>query len=171
MPYSQQVANTNYLAPTGFKILISRENAPNMQYFAQNIMHPSMDIDTIDFSYKRLSNLPLVGDKISMGALVIDFILDEDLKAYEDIFDWLQRIVQQPVNTGGARFENSGTTSLSTFADLTVTILTSKNNSNRQIRYKNAFPTSLGDIQFASSSDGTYINVPVTFRFDYFELI
>ena len=57
------------------------------------------------------------------------------------------------------------------FADITLHILNSTNNLSKQIRYLDCIPTSLGDIQFESTSSGdTYITFGASFRFSYFEL-
>jgi hypothetical protein len=55
------------------------------------------------------------------------------------------------------------------YADIRISILTSHNNANRQLKYVNALPITLGDITLASTTDGQFITFPVNFRFDYFE--
>ena len=45
------------------------------------------------------------------------------------------------------------------------------NNTTKQIQYRECVPTSLGDIQFESTSTGdTFITFNASFRFSYFEL-
>ena len=45
------------------------------------------------------------------------------------------------------------------------------NNTTKQIQYRDCVPTSLGDIQFESTSTGdTFITFNASFRFSYFEL-
>ena len=53
--------------------------------------------------------------------------------------------------------------------DLPLCIMSSHNNVNRKFVFKNAFPTSLGSIEFnVQNSDVEYAYVDVTFRYDYF---
>jgi len=39
--------NLNYLQPTSFKLVIDRENYPNLEYFCQNFTHPGMIINPV----------------------------------------------------------------------------------------------------------------------------
>jgi len=165
----EQIENINYLAPTGFKITISREFYPHLQYFAQSVSHPNMDVQATETPFKRIDNIPLIGDKISVGALTLDLIMDENMKSYEEIYNWMKRMVEEEHNTSGGRFLNAAGPTPS-YCDIRVMVLTSHNNSNRELVYRNALPVSLGNIEFNSTSDGTYVVFPVTFRFDYFEI-
>lgn len=166
----EKIENINYLSPTGFRVTISREYYPHLQYFAQSVAHPSMEVQATETPYKRIDNVPLIGDKISVGTLTLDLIMDENMKSYEEIYDWMKRMVEEPHNTSSRRFlSDAGPTP--SYCDIRVTVLTSQNNKNRDLVYRNALPVSLGNIEFASTSDGTYIVFPVTFRFDYFEII
>ena len=45
---STPTTNPNYLQPTGFKIGINRKYFPNIEYFAQSIMHPDMSVTQIE---------------------------------------------------------------------------------------------------------------------------
>ena len=37
---AELTTNKNYLQPTGFRVIISRQNYPNLEYFAQGVTHP-----------------------------------------------------------------------------------------------------------------------------------
>lgn len=160
--------NKNYLQPTGFKIVINRQNYPNMEYFASGVTHPGATVNAIELPIRRVTSVPIAGDKIEYGSLTVDMILDEDMEAYKEIQNWLERIV----NEGHVRAEASPTsTVVPTYADITVIILTSQNNKNVQIKYKDCVPTTLGSIEFTSTAgDVTYPVTAVTFRFSSFEI-
>jgi hypothetical protein len=157
----------NYLAPTGFKITISRENYPNLQFFAQQVQHPSMNINHTELPYKRIGSVPVAGDTIEHGSLSFDVLMDENMRVYEEIYDWLSVIVEQPYGANTGKLYRNDKQSF--YCDIRLAVLTSHNNVNRELKYVNAIPVSLGDIAFSSTSDGEYITFPVTFRFDYFE--
>jgi len=91
------------------------------------------------------------------------------MNVYQEIYDWMRRLVEQQHKANTGRMF-SGEDDLSSYCDITVSVLTSHNNISRTIKYTNALPTSLGDITFAATQDGQYITFPATFRFDYFEL-
>lgn len=158
----------NYLAPTGFKVSISRKNYPNLQFFAQQVMHPAMSVNHAEVPYRRIASVPVAGDTIEHGTVSFDVLMDENMRVYEEVYDWLIRLVEQPhkQNTGNLYGDDDV---LASYCDITVSVLTSHNNVSRQFRYLNSIPTSLGDIAFTSTSDGEYITFPITFRFDYFK--
>jgi len=162
--------DTNYLAPTGFKITVSRENFPNLQFFAQQIMHPSMEMSAVDVPYRRAS-VAVTGDTVSFGMLSMDIIMDENMNTYEELFEWLERMVEEPHRPNTGRLLSSTTNSVAHYCDIRVQVLTSGNNVAREIKYVNTFPISLGDITFAATSEGQYITFPVSFKFDYFDFV
>jgi len=151
--------NKNFLQPTGFKVKIDRERCPNMEYFAQGITHPGSSVNSVELPIPQLSNLPFAGDKINYSDLTISLILDEDMTAYKEMQTWLEDALLTRGN------ENPE-------ADITLHILTSHNNGNVQINYKDCVPTNVGPIEFISTSgDTTYLTYDVTFRFSRFEII
>lgn len=161
--------NTNYLSATGFKVIISRAEYPHLQFFAQEVSHPSVDLPAAETSFRRIASMPFPGDAIQYGTLSMTVIMDEQMGVYEEIYSWLTRLVNEKhkPQTGNLYPGNE----LSSYADLRLSILTSHNNPNRQFKYVNVFPTSLGTISFSSTGDGGYISFTVDFRFDYFELV
>lgn len=175
---AEQITNINFLQPNGFKVTISRENYSYSQYFAQSISHPEISAQAADVPYKRVS-VPMLPDKLEFGSLTIDFLMNEDMSNYKEIYDWMERMVEQEHNMGMGRFGKNSTvgrpipdnSSITSYCDITVDVLTSQNNANKNIKYINAFPSSLGNVEFNSTSDGTYIVFPVTFRFDYFTIV
>ena len=61
---------------------------------------------------------------------------------------------------------------LPTYADITLMVLSSHNNTTQKIRYNDCLPTSLGGIQFTTTTgDVTYLTFTANFRFSTFEII
>lgn len=150
--------NKNFLQPTGFRIIIEREKYANLEFFAQSVTHPGAQVNAVELGIPRVRSLPVSGDTINYGELTLNLILDEDLSAYKEMQKWLEECVYEKGETVNH--------------DVTVIVLNSNNNSCGKIRYKNAIPTQLGSIEFASSSgDVTYVSYDVTFSFSEFELI
>ena len=51
-------------------------------------------------------------------------------------------------------------------------ILSSHNQTNKQIQFTNAFPTSLSGVEFTTSGTGIdYLQTDITFRYDRFKII
>ena len=158
--------NINYLAPTSFKLVIDRKNYPNLEFFAQTIQHPGATVTSTEVPIPRLASIAMPGDKLTFGELSATIILDEDMSSYTEMYNWLRRMVEQNRNAP------SDLDNIPTEADITISILTSHNNGNKQIRYIDCVPTLVGDISFeAIVGDVQYITFPVSFRFSYFEIL
>lgn len=166
----EKISNFNHLAATGFKVTISREFYAHLQYFAQQIQHPGVEVPTVDLGYKGLGNVPIAGNTLQNGSVTMDIILDENMEAYKELYDWMNRLVNEEHKLQSRRFTTDRATPVPTsYCDIAVSILSSANNPNKLITYRNAVPVSLGDIQFNTQTT-EYIVFPVTFRFDYFVL-
>jgi len=165
---STLTTNTNYLQPTGFKLGINRKYFPNLEYFAQSVMHPDTQISALEVPYKRIGSVPFTGDKLVYGEMTAMIIMDEDMSAYTEMLNWIKSFVEAPdVNPSEAKNGDRGPSE----ADITVSILTSHNNVAKKIIYRNAIPTLLGDVAFeAAQGDVQYITFPISFRFTYFDI-
>lgn len=156
--------NMNYLQPTGFKLVIDHKRFGNLQFFAQSVSHPTVSISAAVLPYKR-ANIHLAGDKLTFGEMTATIIVDENLQGYTEIFQWAKQLVE-------ANNTTSSMSSATTAADVTVNVLSSNNNTIKQIRYADCVPTDIGNIEFvANTSDVQYITFTVSFAFSYFEII
>lgn len=122
--------------------------APNTSYFCQTFTLPSVTNGETTVS-RPLVDAHFPGPKTSYDPLTITMLVDEDMVNYTEIFKWI--IAGDLVD------------------DLSIYILTSKNNPNKKVTFKNAFPTNIGSITFTvQDQDISYAQVDVTFRYDYF---
>ena len=80
----------------------------------------------------------------------------------------MERLVIENESTQSDRFTRSATP---TYADITLSILTSKNNVNKQIKYHECVVVSIGDINFEVASQEGSLVFPVTFKFSTFEIL
>ena len=150
--------NKNFLQPTGFRVVIEREQYANLEFFSQSVTHPGSTVNAVELGIPRIQGMPLSGDTINYGDLTLNLILDEDLSAYREMQKWLEECVYEKGETVNH--------------DVMVIILNSHNNSCGKIRYKNAIPTQLGAVELTSTvGDVAYISFDVTFRFTEFEFI
>lgn len=96
------------------------------------------------------------GDHLNFEPFNIRIALDEDFAGYTEIFNWLK-----------SHTEDNDLK----VADITLIVLSSHNNTNKSFRFVNAFPTTLGSIEFnVQNTDIEYAYTDVTFRYDYFEI-
>ena len=163
--------NINYLQPTSFKLVIDRRNYPNLEFFCQNVTHPGMIFTPVEVPFTRVAGVPFPGDALTFNELSTNIILDEDLQGYKEMFDWIRRLLETHMinRTASSNVSSSAPT---TYADITLSILSSHNNQTKQVRYIDCVPTALGDISFESTASGTeFITFNASFRFNYFELV
>jgi hypothetical protein len=157
--------NKNYLQPTGFKFVIDRRNYPNLEFFAQSVTHPGASVSPLELNVPRVSSIAFAGDKITYSSLTLEVILDEDMESYQEFQNWLERTVNDSQNN------STIDTTPSTSADISLLIMSSHNNKNKQIRYKDCVPTEIGAFTLASNTgDVSYPTFSVTFRFTTFEI-
>jgi hypothetical protein len=165
MAESTLTCNSSPLQPTGFKIILDRKYYPNVAFFANTVNHPSMDLEVANqFTPRLAAGIPQAGDALTFGELSVTMILDEDLMAYTEIYNWMIRLVNEP-RVGHAEG------GVPTECDIVLEILTSNNNLNRSIRYLDCVPTSLGQIPLTTNvSDVEPLYVDVGFRYSYFTI-
>ena len=155
----------SFLQPTGYKLVVNKVRFPNLEFFAQSVNLPSIDLAPAIQPFRGV-DAAFPGDKIDYTELNMLVMLDEKMHIYDEMRKWLEDGVYK-------NFQNP--TGIATDAkdqteyDIQLLILTSGNNLARTITYKSAFPTFIGDIEFASTP-GTlqYISFPMTFRFTGF---
>ena len=162
-------SNFNYLQPTGFKLVIDRKNYPNLEFFCQDFTHAGVIMNTADLGYKKISAIPFIGDKLTYNEMLANIILDEDMKSYIEMHNWMRRNLDTDNVTALDRFKNAA--AVPTVSDITLSILNSSNNTVAQIIYRDSIPTALTDIQFqATTGAESFLTFGASFRFTYFDI-
>jgi len=160
--------NFNYLQPTSFKLTVDRQNYPNLEFFCQSFIHPGMIMNSVEVPYKKITGVPFIGDKLTFNELQANILIDEDMKAYDEMYSWMRRVL----DVGNVTAYEANVNLPPSMADMTLTILSSHNNLTRQVRYIDCIPTALTDIQFESTAGGeSFLIFGASFRFSYFELV
>ena len=143
--------NINSLSPVSFKLVLQK--FPNLEFFATGVSVPAITTGVTTASLSQ-RNMNIYGDKLTFEDLSVKLIVDEDMKSYKEIFDWMNSSVMD---------ENVLENQL---CDITLVVMTSHNNENRTFKFRNAFPTSIGSLEFdAGASEVSYITVDVVFSF------
>ena len=167
----------DYLRPNAFKFQI--HNIPNTSYFCQAANIPEMNLPPA-IQATPLVDVPHPGDKIEFGTLMIRFLIQEDMKNYKELYDWLiglgfpedHKQYAAYGNKQAYRFPDIDPTkqqALGQFSDASLFLLDSNNNLQTEFQFRDAFPVSLQGLDFEIASGQTDYMVGVAmFRYrDY----
>lgn len=99
--------------------------------------------------------------------LAVTFLVDEDLRVYEEVFNWLKGITFPHQFKEYKEQKDKGI-----YADCSVLFLKNSYESNLSFRFHNMFPTSIGPINFTSGTDGSQVlTTDITFSYDTFRIV
>ena len=167
--------NPNFLHPNKFQINFSR--LPNVQFFGQMVSVPGISMGEA-FQPTPFVDLYAPGDKAIYDLLNITFYIDEELKSWIEIHDWI-RGMTFPKNFD--EYKNLKDLSVYTryqspdkaqYSDCTVTILTSANRPIVTFKYYDVFPISLSTFVMNSmDSPENILTADVSLRYSYFDII
>jgi len=156
--YKQQPSNRNFLAPSGFKMEL--ELFAGVDFFCQSANIPDITATVIEYP-TRFRNIPIAAaGGIQYGDLRLKFIIDEDLKNYLTVYNWMRK------NNLSEEMDDKKTPE---YSKGELLILNSNFNPNIIIAYNNLFPVDLSGLTFdVEDTDVEYLTADVTFKFTDF---
>jgi hypothetical protein len=159
--------NTNFLQPT--KYLLTFDRIRTTQYFCQTVNLPGVSLGEVNRATPFL-DMYSPGTKLTYEPLQIEFILDEKLQGWKNLYDWFLTMADPD------GFEKrDGSRELQTnkhFSDATLSILSGLNNPLIRIQYTNLFPLSISDIRFDSTqSADTIMTATASFRYQSYKYL
>jgi len=158
--------NTSILQLTRFTFLIP--DKPYLKYFCQTVSIPSVSTNPA-LVPTPLSNIYYHGDKLLFEPLTITAIVDEDMKIWEETYNWLKSLTRPSTSDEYARKNLNDKKPL--YFDGFLTVNTNANNPNIRFKFHNCHPISIGNIDFDTKTNAD--NVPtcdISFRYDIFEV-
>jgi hypothetical protein len=154
--------NTNLLQPTKFLLVFSRIGT--VQYFCQSVNIPSIKLGEIVRATPFL-DLYSPGTKLDYSLLDIEFIVDEELQTWKNLYNWFTSIADP--NGFEKRAYKEELQRNEYFSDATLTILSSLNNPILRIQFRNLFPVTMGDINLDTKlSADNIVTVSASFRYE-----
>ena len=147
--YKEQPSNRNFLNPIGY--LLKLEKFEGVDFFCQGANVPDVNMPSIDVA-SPFRNLPIVpGGGVTFGDFSVRFIVDEDLKNYYSIHNWMR-------DNGNADQMARQTPEKDIYTNGQLHIVTSSYNPAFVVEFKDLFPVSLTNLQFDDTiSDVEYI--------------
>ena len=164
--------NTNYLQPS--KFLLTFDRLGDVQYFCQTINIPGVNLGQAPFNTPML-DVFVPDRKIIYNPLSIHFTIDESLNGWQQLHAWFRSIASPTSFDERNRLtslQNASKTSssLNSYSDATLTILSALNNPILRVKFYNVFPITLSDILFdTTQSADDIITADCVFTFDYFD--
>ena len=152
----------NFLNPSSFVLTLDSQSYSGAEFTVQTMVLPDVSAEGAPLQFKQI-NIAMAADKITFGAFEISYLIDEDLLNYKEIFDWMKSNVET---------KHSTTTSSDHYRDMTLTVMNSANNVTKQIKFVDAYPTSLSSLPFdITTTDVEYLTAVATFQYSYYEFV
>lgn len=165
MSIPNQPDNLNFLSPFGFRFTMSK--MPNIMYFVQSFDFPRLSLNTTKDIQTPFNKIMMAGDHVDFDNFSITFKIDENMKDYFEIYDWIiatgfpenfdqyKSIAQNPQTSGKGVIVN---------ADLIV--LNSAMRPSIKITFSDVLPVSLSGFKFDSTNiELNYITATAEFKY------
>lgn len=143
------------------KFLFTLQRTPETMFRVVSVNLPSVSIPAPSTGAISAPQY-FAGSSVEYNPITLTFIVDEDLKNYIEIFNW---ITQQQFNTSKDRLNESAL-----YSDGSFLSLTNASNTNVAIEFKSMFPIELGGIQFSTNDTPGPAMCDVTFQYAYFTI-
>ena len=170
--FANQITNRNFLSPAGFNFSITK--TPKVSFFCSSASIPEISFDTnIQPSY--LKNIDVPGERLEYQDLMVRFLVDEDLKNYMAIHNWMTGI-GYPETLGDFKTETTaddGSRDMNQqFSDGSLSILNSNYRTNAIVKFKDLFPVSLTSLEFDTSvTDIQYFTAQANFKYLVYNIV
>jgi hypothetical protein len=149
----------NFLNPSSFVLTLDSLNYSGAEFTIQTMMLPDVSAEGAALAFRQ-RNIATVADKINFGTFEISYLIDEDLLNYKEIFDWIKSNVE------------TNHTATNHVRDLTLTVMNSANNVTKQIKFVDAYPTSISSLPFdITTTDVEYLTAVVMFEYSYYTFL
>tara|TARA_R100000008_G_C3527351_1_gene137306 strand:- start:40 stop:603 length:564 start_codon:yes stop_codon:yes gene_type:complete len=173
--YNRQIENRNFLSPTGFKFTLVR--APKVAFFSNSANIPGLTLgEAIQPTY--LKDIPTPGDKIVFDDFSLRFLVDEDVKNYMEIQNWIRGLgypesLQEVFDLQEERknINTKQSNLMDIYSDGTLTVLGSSQNAIFKINFSDLWPYSLSTLQFdATDTDINFLTADVSFKYTIYDI-
>ena len=174
------IENRNSLTPTGFRLVIDKIRG--VDFFAQKATLPSISLNPAD-TYTRFNKIPQPGDEIQYSPLELSFLVDENMKNWYQVHDWMKEIgtpyssKEFKYKRGEIESENkrnspvdiSNITNQWT-SDASLFVLSSQYRPVAEYVFRNAWPSSLTGLPFDTTSpDDTPLTAQLSLLYSHFD--
>ena len=184
---SRQPTVFDYSQQSQFKVFLPL--FPTTEWFVVRANVPGVSLGQA-IQTTPMVDMPIIGDKLTYDDFYVTFLVDEELKNYTEMHDWLVNCAapQERSQFRGKEspagipkrpqteimdliLGNVKESDRDLYSNLDLFIMSSKNNPVVKIQMVEAFPISLTNIEYShQESDVTYAECTATFAFSYFTI-
>tara|TARA_B100001250_G_scaffold86908_1_gene71856 strand:- start:458 stop:1006 length:549 start_codon:yes stop_codon:yes gene_type:complete len=169
--YEDQLTNRNFLSPIGFLFILDK--ARKVSFLCQKAEIPTVELGQVEIPTRGLVPIPVEGN-MRYSEFSIDFIVDEDLRNYVQIHNWMRALGTPQEFKERRVWLNKYADSPSEdprFSDATLQVLNNNNQVNFDVVFKDMFPVSLSSLPFdVTGGDNDYFTATATFRYTLYEI-
>ena len=170
--FQNQLTNRNFLSPAAFQFNITK--TPKVSFFCTSASIPSISLAT-NTQPSYLKDIDLPGEKIDYENLTVRFLVDEDLKNYMAIHNWMTGL-GFPESTKEFKDEiTKPDTSIDMnlqYSDGSLMIQNSNFRTNAIVKFKDLFPVSLTSLEFDTAvTDIQYFTAEASFKYLVYNIV
>jgi len=158
----------NFLSGVGFQFQLTKY--PQVAFYCQSANVPSLNLaNTVQAT--RMNAIPHPGDEINFGDLQLRFLVDEKLKNYGAIHNWIRGLGHPESGNDYNEYLVGEDYDEKTYSDGTLFILDSNFRRKFAVKFKDLFPVTLSDLTFDSTyTDTEYFAADITFKYTIYEI-
>jgi len=172
--FKSQPANQNIAQPTRFKMVFAR--VPNLTFWCQSVIFPSLSTSYFSSPTPFLDQ-KIPGDKLVYEDLMVTMLVDEDLRSWREIHDWMRGFTfptdfkeYRNLNKLGDILKHQ-TNARPQYSDLHIQVY---NNNWQHIltwKFYDAFPIMLGQLSYSATDSPDSIMISdVTIAYQWFDI-
>lgn len=156
---------TNFFTPLEFIVTVKR--LPNVEFFTQRVTLPGISANAVR-QPTRFNAVYQTPDELQYDTLNFSFIIDENMKNFIEIFNWMTAITFPQRHS---QFKQIKESEEGLFSDISIIALNSHKNPVIELSFKNCFPINLSEITMdTTNQDVTYPEATVVFQYDWYEI-
>lgn len=164
--------NSNFLQSNGF--IVTFERSPEVSFFAYAITVPEVSINNPRRATPFVE-IPEPGDHMQYGQMTLQFQMDEELLAWETIYNWMTQIafpedfaqfvqgVNDPAGQSPGDIKNL-------VADITVTVLDNHKKPKVKFIFHDCIPASLSNLEFDLNGDTEPMIISAAFDYSFYTM-
>lgn len=168
----RQPDTNNYLATNYFKLEITR--LPLLTYYCQSVNLPSLSLSPAEQGTSTGTTVKWVGGRYTWEELNVSFLVDEDMKNWMEVFDWMEEIaiMTDVKNTMNSNIPGRpGGQITDYFSNAQLAITNSSYKPKLLVNLVDIFPISISGIPFNSlSTDNDPVVATATFAYTYYNI-